>query len=103
MSEAEQPPPAAEEKKRPFQFGLSTLFVVMTLWAIVCSIATPFIHSAREGGRLVICANNLKQIGLALRNYHGAHGCFPPAYIADESGKPMHQLAGAASAVLGKK
>ena len=42
MSEAEQPPPPAEEKKRPFQFGLSTLFVVMTLWAVFCSIAVIF-------------------------------------------------------------
>ena len=39
MIEAEQPPPPAEEKKRPFQFGLSTLFVIMTLWAVFCTIA----------------------------------------------------------------
>src|SRR4029077_12783364 len=34
--------------------------------------------------------NNLKQIGLALFNYESANGAFPPAYIADASGKPMH-------------
>lgn len=34
--------------------------------------------------------NNLKQIGLALRLYHEAFGCFPPAYVADEQGRPMH-------------
>ena len=37
-----------------------------------------------------ICANNLKQIALALHNYHTVYGCFPPAYVADEQGRPMH-------------
>ena len=37
-----------------------------------------------------MCQNNLKQIALALLNYHQANGCFPPAYIADKNGKPMH-------------
>src|SRR5262249_42952585 len=36
------------------------------------------------------CKNNLKQIGLAMFNYHDAYGCFPPAYIADADGRPMH-------------
>jgi prepilin-type processing-associated H-X9-DG protein len=36
------------------------------------------------------CKNNLRQIGLALWNYHDEHGTFPPAYIADKDGKPMH-------------
>ena len=36
------------------------------------------------------CTNNLKQIGLALHNYQAVYGVFPPAYIADERGKPAH-------------
>ena len=36
------------------------------------------------------CANNMKRIALALRNYHTAYGCFPPAYVADKNGRPMH-------------
>ena len=36
------------------------------------------------------CANHLKQIGVALHTYHDAYGSFPPAFVADENGKPMH-------------
>jgi prepilin-type processing-associated H-X9-DG protein len=36
------------------------------------------------------CRNNLRQIGLALQQYHDAYGSFPPAYVADANGKPMH-------------
>ena len=36
------------------------------------------------------CQSNLKSISMALRAYHDDHGCFPPAYVADANGKPMH-------------
>lgn len=36
------------------------------------------------------CQNNLRQLGIALQNYHDTYKTFPPAYIADASGKPMH-------------
>jgi hypothetical protein len=42
------------------------------------------------GSRPGKCVNNLKQIALALHNYHDDHGCFPPAYVADANGRPMH-------------
>jgi Protein of unknown function (DUF1559) len=37
-----------------------------------------------------MCMNNLKQIGMALHNYQTAYNAFPPAFIADETGRPMH-------------
>jgi len=36
------------------------------------------------------CHDNLQQIMIALGDYHQAYGCFPPAYVADKSGRPMH-------------
>jgi hypothetical protein len=43
-----------------------------------------------SSGRRQYCKNNLKQIGLALHNYHDVYRSFPAAYIADKEGKPMH-------------
>ena len=45
---------------------------------------------AREAARRSQCKNNLKQIGLALHNYNEVFGSFPPAFVADENGKPMY-------------
>ena len=54
-------------------------------WAAIACGRIP-----RQAGRRSICENNLRQIALALQNYHQANGCFPPAYVADKNGKPMH-------------
>jgi len=48
------------------------------------------VNQARDAARAAACMDRLKQLGLALANYHAAHGHFPPAYICDENGKPMH-------------
>jgi len=48
------------------------------------------VSTARDAARRVQCKNNLHQIGMAMQSYHEQHGCFPPAYVADENGMPMH-------------
>src|SRR5262245_40148113 len=57
---------------------------------ILIALLLPAVQAAREAARRTACANNLKQIGLAFQNYADAHGQFPPAYLADKDGKPMH-------------
>ena len=47
------------------------------------------IRQARENVRRTQCVNNLKQIGLAMHNYHAANNTFPPAYTAAKDGKPL--------------
>jgi len=61
------------------------------LWlsALVCLLASG-VGAARDAARGTQCRNNLKQIGLALRNYWDVPRCFPPASTYDKSGRPMH-------------
>jgi hypothetical protein len=48
------------------------------------------VEKARNAARSAATTRNLKQISLAVANYHQTHGSFPPAYVADQDGKPMH-------------
>jgi hypothetical protein len=55
-----------------------------------CSLLVPTINFPRTPSHRSYCSNNLQQIAIALHNYHDTYGSLPPAYIADESGRPMH-------------
>ena len=71
--------------------GLTLAEVLITCAVVVVLflLLWPAIQSTRPRTRPP-CKDNLHSIGLALHNYHDAHGCFPPAYIADTNGRPMH-------------
>lgn len=64
--------------KRRRGFTILELIIVIGIIGLLVALLVPAIQQARETARRNQCANNLRQIGLALHNYHGTHDVFPP-------------------------
>lgn len=80
----------AKRRRLSFWVFMVTGLGLLAMGLVLVVVVIPVGRAASPAAERMTSNNHLKQIGLALHHYHNQHGSFPPAYIADEEGRPMH-------------
>jgi prepilin-type N-terminal cleavage/methylation domain-containing protein len=76
---------SSSRKNQRGGFTLIELLVVIAIIAVLIALLLPAVQQARESARRTQCKNNLKQVGLALHNFHDTYGNFPPGLPDDDA------------------
>lgn len=83
--------------KRSLGFTLVELLVVIAIIGVLVGLLLPAVQAAREAARRMQCSNNMKQLGLAIQNYHSAYNQIPAAathYQGYSNGGKFPQVSG---------
>lgn len=86
-------PPTADHRQATWRFTLRGLLLWLLGLSVLLAAAGGFLHAvnnARRQARAVASQGAFNQLLLALHNYHDLFGSFPPAYVPDDQGRPMH-------------
>ena len=79
------------------------ILAILISAAILAVLFPPVIQTIRATRQQAQCADQMKELGIAMLNYYSEHDSFPPAYLVDKDGKPMHSWRVLLLPWLGKK